>query len=137
MPKYFWFFRVKCGNEILATDETRIITERCILCLMSYGTLGTRHFLRISVKICVNQWLIKRKWKTVTGALIVLAGAYLKFKGETELAEAIMGLGGALGLIGIAHKHKKTEARIESMAANITNEIRNNGTNKANDNTKF
>ena len=22
-----WFFRVKCGNEILATDETRIITE--------------------------------------------------------------------------------------------------------------
>lgn len=43
-------------------------------------------------------------WKTITGAIIVAGGAVLEFFGYGEIAKAIMGVGAALGIIGIGHK---------------------------------
>jgi hypothetical protein len=46
-------------------------------------------------------------WKTWTGAGIVAAGAVLTYFGMDEVAKALIGLGGALGLIGLGHKVEK------------------------------
>lgn len=40
-------------------------------------------------------------YKTYIGAAIVAGGAILKYLGHTELADAVMGLGAALGLVGV------------------------------------
>ena len=46
-------------------------------------------------------------WKTITGALIIGAGAALKFLGYDGIAETVMAVGGALGLVGVGHKLDK------------------------------
>lgn len=47
-------------------------------------------------------------WKTVAGAIIVAIGAVLKYFDMSEVADSVMALGGALGLIGLGHKLDKT-----------------------------
>jgi len=49
-----------------------------------------------------------RGYKTWIAAAIVAAGAVLTFLGYEDLSKAIMGLGGALGLIGLGHKIEKS-----------------------------
>lgn len=46
-------------------------------------------------------------WKTVAGACIIAGGAVLRYYGMVEVADSIMALGVALGLIGIGHKLDK------------------------------
>lgn len=46
-------------------------------------------------------------WKTWTGAALVAAGAVARFLDHQEIAELILGLGAALGLIGLGHKLEK------------------------------
>ena len=49
-------------------------------------------------------------WKTWAGAAIMGASAVLKFLGYDELAELVLVVGTALGLIGLAHKVEKAGA---------------------------
>lgn len=46
-------------------------------------------------------------WKTWTGAFFVALGAVLTFLGYEELSKAIMGLGAAIGVVGLGHKIEK------------------------------
>lgn len=47
-------------------------------------------------------------WKTWAGALLVGASGVMKYMGHDALAEAILMVGAAVGLIGIGHKLEKT-----------------------------
>lgn len=47
-----------------------------------------------------------KRWltgKTVGGCVIIAGGAVLKFLGYAEIADAVIALGGALGLLGARH----------------------------------
>ncbi len=46
-------------------------------------------------------------WKTWAGAAIIGAGAILNFLGLPEFGKIVMGLGAALGVVGIGHKIEK------------------------------
>ena len=48
-------------------------------------------------------------WKTWAGAALVGASAVLGFLGYSELAEMALTVGGALGVIGVAHKIEKAK----------------------------
>lgn len=48
-----------------------------------------------------------RGWKTWTGAGLVAASAVLGYLGEPEAAKGLLGLGAALGIIGVGHKIEK------------------------------
>lgn len=43
----------------------------------------------------------------MAGAALVAAGAVLRYFGFVELADAVMGVGAALGIIGLGHKMEK------------------------------
>lgn len=47
-------------------------------------------------------------WKTWVGAGIVAAGAFVTALGYPDVGKAIVALGAALGLVGVAHKIEKT-----------------------------
>lgn len=46
-------------------------------------------------------------WKTWTGALIIGVSAVVKHFGYLEVADLLLGVGTALGLIGVGHKIEK------------------------------
>ena len=46
-------------------------------------------------------------WKTWAGAGFMAAGAVLPYLGYPELGAAVMKVGGALGVVGVAHKIEK------------------------------
>ncbi|HWP84898.1 MAG TPA: hypothetical protein VNN17_06895 [Terriglobia bacterium] len=48
-----------------------------------------------------------RGWKTWTGAALIAAAAVLRYFGHGELADALLTVGAALGLVGVAHKIEK------------------------------
>lgn len=43
-------------------------------------------------------------WKTYVGALLLVGSVVFKVVGYPEVAEAVLVIGGAFGLIGIRHK---------------------------------
>ena len=46
-------------------------------------------------------------WKTWAGAAIIGAGAILEYMGHGGVADALIMLGAALGLVGLGHKIEK------------------------------
>ena len=44
---------------------------------------------------------MKFGWKTILGAAVVAAGAVANYLGYAQVGELIMGLGAALGLVGL------------------------------------
>ncbi len=50
-------------------------------------------------------------WKTWAGAALVAASAVLGYLGEQGLAEALLGVGAALGLVGVGHKIEKAQKK--------------------------
>lgn len=46
-------------------------------------------------------------WKTWVGAALIAGAAVLRYFGLDAVAEAIMMIGGAFGLIGLGHKVEK------------------------------
>lgn len=46
-------------------------------------------------------------WKTWAGAALVAVSAVLGYVGESDLAQALLTVGAALGLVGVGHKIEK------------------------------
>ena len=46
-------------------------------------------------------------WKTYAGALLIALSGGLNYLGMTEEAALVLQIGGALGIIGVAHKIEK------------------------------
>ena len=48
-------------------------------------------------------------WKVWAGAGIIAVSAILRYFGHEAIADAVITIGGALGLIGVAHKIEKNK----------------------------
>lgn len=46
-------------------------------------------------------------WKTWIAAAVIGVSAVLRYKGADAIADALLSLGAALGLVGVAHKIEK------------------------------
>ena len=51
-------------------------------------------------------------WKTWAGAVIIAGSAVLKYFGYSDLAEALLMIGTAFGIIGLGHKIEKAKQQI-------------------------
>ena len=55
----------------------------------------------------VMEKVTEKQWKTVAGAVIMLASAALEATGNSGWSQIVLTIGGALGLIGVSHRLNK------------------------------